>query len=460
MEKDERIIIKTPKDFNFLNVKEFRENTKHICSFSSKIIYLDFKITENIDSSAIGEIINLCNKARKNKSRVVLINVGNQLLKVLNFIRLNKVVPIFSDERFAYECENELLNYVEHSDLNLVLIHNDEFILELFRHTLDSYGYFSVFTYKNIEDFLKDMNDEDNRILVLSSKELSFSEKMDLEKIRLENTGVILTDVYNILKEDNYGIEELLPALKELFRLIDECSQKNYELMESLKNDNKKEKVEYFKEYISEVLHDISSPLNVFLNTKAMFHDIEDNHPDLFNAFEASFDKISLLIEEMKMFIDKEDEIKFEKIELISIYNDLMALGKKICEFEGKQFYAEFSDSVTGKFINSSKYHLNHLFINLITNAAKYSKNKVGIEFHANGDEVEIRFFDNGFSVDNAMFFSPEGLNYRNIKKTFKKGSGRGLKIIGKIIDTLNYRICVENNEKGKYIKLFIPIIK
>jgi anti-anti-sigma factor len=322
MEESERIIIKTQKDFNFLNVNDFRLRTNHICNFTSKIIYLDFEDTQNIDSSAIGEIINLCNKARKNKNRVVLINVGNQLLKVLNFIRLNKIVPIFSDERFAFECEKELLYYTEHSALNLVLIYNDEYILELFRHILDSYGYFSVHTYKTIQAFLKDLRDdedEENRILVLSSKELSFSEQMDLEKIRLENTGIILTEIYNILKEDAFGMEELLPALKELFRLVDECSQKKYELMEYLKNDLKKDKFEYFKEYISEVLHDISSPLNVFLNTKAMFSDIEDNHPDLFNAFEASFDKIKLLIEEMKMFIDKDEELEFEDIDLLII---------------------------------------------------------------------------------------------------------------------------------------------
>jgi nitrogen-specific signal transduction histidine kinase len=58
------------------------------------------------------------------------------------------------------------------------------------------------------------------------------------------------------------------------------------------------------------------------------------------------------------------------------------------------------------------------------------------------------------------MFFNPDGINYRDLKNTFSKGSGRGLKIIGKIIDALKYKIEIQNNDKGKYIKLFIPLSK
>ncbi|MGM0608828.1 MAG: STAS domain-containing protein [Candidatus Muiribacteriota bacterium] len=463
---NDRVVLKVGKKLNNVTFQDFREKYSTVSIMNNSIIYLDFSQTANIDSTGISEIIKFNSQMTRKNNVVVLGNLKEQLFKIFKLVNLNKIFPIFKNLDYAFGCESELKHFKKNNSIKIKVIGCDYLLLEVFSHILEAYGYIEPELYINVEDYINKNSDSvTSHILIIEKK---IGQKLDdsiIEKIQSTTDHIIVSDILNIL-DKKFEPERFEDEMYYIFNLVDD---KSYDIIfephrkkfNSLKSDNNlKKKYEETREFMNEFLHDISSPLNIFLNTKSIFSDLSKEQPELYQAFEISFEKINQMIEEMKLFTQDEGEINFSKINLSSFFNDVISIGQRLCHFENKDFYFDMAEDSLEIEIESSHFYLNHLFINLISNAVKYSYKKVGFETENKRNEILCKFYDDGIKLDKTMYLNSDGINYRNINQTEGMGRGRGIKIIKKIISKLNYKIEIQNLKKGKYIILHIPTQK
>ncbi len=276
-------------------------------------------------------------------------------------------------------------------------------------------------------------------------------------KIELEE----LTDEIQKLNTDLEGkVIERTQILQEALQKLEKSQN---ELHEAL--DKERQLNEIKSRFVSMASHEFRTPLSTVLSSASLIsryvkeEEQEKRDKHIFRIKD-SVKHLNEILEDF-LSLGKLDEGKVEAEKntmnlqelLMETQDDVAGLLKKhqkiTCHFDGDAM------------INSDKKLLKNIFINLVSNAIKFSDEDAEIRINGfrKDDEVEINFIDKGIGIseeDQRHLFSSffRAANALNIQ-----GSGLGLHIVKRYVDLLNGHVSLKSElNKGTQIKITIPI--
>jgi signal transduction histidine kinase len=309
--------------------------------------------------------------------------------------------------------------------------------------------------------------------VLLSEEDQNF--KVSINKSIIVS-GVLTLAIISLLSL--YFSKQFSIPIREVARLSVNLSKGNFEAKSNLQSNIKeledlrksvnilagklKHQDTLRKKLVSDISHEIRTPLNVLQNNlEAMIDGIYPVTNEKLRYLNDEVVRFGKLINNLNML--KEFESESTKLHYLPLFLDELIMD--IC----KEFYMA-SDNKNIKInldikpnykylINGDKDNLKQVFINLISNAIKFTpqNGRVDIKLHENNKNVVVEVIDNGIGIkDEDLPFIFERL-YRGDKSRQQiEGSGIGLTIVKNILQLHNASIDVTSEEgKGTTFKIY-----
>lgn len=296
-------------------------------------------------------------------------------------------------------------------------------------------------------------------------KELTFNIKPKFYKtIWAKFIAIVLALIIIFLIHDYLFSRRNLKALEK--KVLKRTKQLNFKMQElDEANKNLKIKNRNLNSYTYLVSHDLKAPLYnissfikiIYEHNKKHFSDKDNEyHKHIKDSLQSMIDKINDLLTYSRVKSNVDLEL-VEPIILNEIINDVLKNFKFQIEKRNIQFKIE-AKLPTIKIENTSA-HL--LFQNLISNSIKYNKsNKPTVEITSKqyDNEVTIKVKDNGIGIKKNYQTEAFDIFSRGHSNEAYEGTGIGLAICKKIVETHNGNITLESEEgKGSAFFLTFP---
>lgn len=262
-----------------------------------------------------------------------------------------------------------------------------------------------------------------------------------------------LNEVARSMASGNMDIRAIKVFDDEIGELSDTL---NFMAEEIEKNDKTK------KDFVSSISHELRTPLTSIKGWGEILL-VSEAKPNTsletgLKIITSEADRLKDMVEELLDFAKLENykmKIIKQKISLKnilrSVYNQMKPRTENI----------DFTVSYEGEdvLIDGDPRRLRQVFINLIINSIKFSKEnpKIELNMRTTNENIEISIEDNGI-----------GISEENIKKVTEKffkedinssGSGIGLALVDEIIKAHNGSLLIESNKsQGTKIKITLPI--
>ncbi|GKU24560.1 HAMP domain-containing histidine kinase [Clostridium folliculivorans] len=207
------------------------------------------------------------------------------------------------------------------------------------------------------------------------------------------------------------------------------------------------------KRLVSDISHEIRTPLNVLQNNlEAMIDgvfEVTDDRLRYLNDEVIRFGKLLNNLDLLKKFEAESTKINFETV-------DLHQLLKSVCEdfyMKAKNQGIELQYTIQKNqeyYITGDKDKLRQVFINIISNAIKFSKDNgnIDVNMYTRDKKAIIEIFDNGIGIKaEDLPFIFERLYRGDKSRNEIEGSGIGLTIVKNILDLHFANIEVESVE-------------
>jgi signal transduction histidine kinase len=302
--------------------------------------------------------------------------------------------------------------------------------------------------------------------ILLSEDDINF--KASINKSIIVSGGLTLLIIVTI---SLYVSKQFSIPIKEVANMSVNLSQGNFntksniksniEELENLRNsvnilaEKLKQQDTLRKRLVSDISHEIRTPLNVLQNNlEAMIDGLFPATTERLNNLNEEVVRFGRLLNNLNVLKEFESEsikLNFESINMdeviTELYEDFKAASetKKIklnCSISRDEDY-----SITG-----DRDKIKQIFINLLANALKFTKEEgeVLVKLHADDKNIIAEVKDNGMGIRKEdLPFIFERL-YRGDKSRHQiEGSGIGLTIVKNIVQLHNARIEVES-EEGK----------
>ena len=207
------------------------------------------------------------------------------------------------------------------------------------------------------------------------------------------------------------------------------------------------------KRLISDISHEIRTPLNVLQNNLEAMIDgifpVTDQRLSSLNDEVIRFGRLLNNLDVLKEFEDESISLELEEVHLDEIIIDIV--DDFHLEAQNKAIKLEYSIEKDKKYIiNGDKDKLRQVFINLISNAIKFTDNygKVEINLYSENNKVIVKVIDTGIGIkEEDLPFIFERL-YRGDKSRQRiEGNGIGLTIVKKILNLHYANIEVKSKE-------------
>lgn len=297
-------------------------------------------------------------------------------------------------------------------------------------------------------------NEEDQII-----EQIVSGEKIDhFETIRVTKEGKRIPVSLTISPvKNNEG--EIIGASKIARDITDQVKTRN-----ELKNLNKKLKkyIDYKNDFIGMASHELKTPITVIksnlqlLNLKTKSENIRTMIQKTLN----NVDKLTTLVIDMLDISKAESgklQLNYGKFNLVSLLKENIQNMQAV----RSSHHIIFEDNnIEEIYLNADKERISQVFINLLTNAIKYSpqSGKVKVKINNRKDEAIIRVTDFGIGIPKDQFSNIFSRFYRveDLDPTYS-GLGIGLFISKDIIERHKGKIWVESElDKGStfYVKL------
>jgi two-component system, LuxR family, sensor kinase FixL len=206
---------------------------------------------------------------------------------------------------------------------------------------------------------------------------------------------------------------------------------------------------EELEQYASLASHDLKEPVRkIMLYSERLLNNLERQSVE---TTKAELSKILGSAVRMKALISGiadfaragNKTIQYERVNLNEVLKDVLTdLELTIAEKQAKITHEDLPT------IDAIKIQMHQLFLNIISNALKYSKDHespvIRIEKEETPDHVRIRISDNGVGFENSLaekVFQP----FQRLKSANTEGSGIGLTICKKIVQAHGGKISVES---------------
>lgn len=284
-------------------------------------------------------------------------------------------------------------------------------------------------------------------------------------------------EAYGTLLERNDGQEQsdylvLFVAASICFAFViyvfnqalERYDQKSLDLINSLQNQNTKlsttnEELERFS-YIAS--HDLKTPLrNIVSFLGLMEKRIKQGRTD---DLEEYFSIVKTNARNMYSLI--EETLEYSKLGQQEWKTEIVDLNQIVDKIK-EQLMLSASDDVTieSNFLPTvygDSFYLYKLFFNLIENGIKYNEKvekKICVQFERRENSYLIYFQDNGIGIDPEYFDQIFIMFKRLHTKDKYQGTGIGLSMCKKIVETMNGKIWLESTPgKGSTFFVLLPI--
>jgi PAS domain S-box-containing protein len=292
-----------------------------------------------------------------------------------------------------------------------------------------------------IEELLETMNFKQKfDYVVYQGKSLDPSEF----NITLNNVEKTLIDYWTPLIDNRGKVEFVLIILQDI------TSRKNLEVdlkdqAEMLQRSND------LKDIFTDILrHDLLNPIGVIKNYVELLSDevIDPLVRQNINAISRNADKAVEMIENASKLakLEKEEDIKFRKVDLGSVLNETVENVKN----RAVKKHIKLNNTIKKEYQASVSSFIEAVFLNLLTNAIKYSPGNttitVGIEESKESLRVIVK--DQGEGIDD-IYKDLVFTRFERLKREGVKGTGLGLAIAKRIVGIHQGRIWVEDNPGG-----------
>ncbi len=222
--------------------------------------------------------------------------------------------------------------------------------------------------------------------------------------------------------------------------------------------------IQYQKQFVSNVSHELKTPLAAIRGFSQYLHEGESDDADLkkiyFHLVNES-DRLTKLIDEL-LILSKFDkatqELNTEKEDLSELANSV------IHEMMPKAEKREISIETTlqkGVFADVNKILMSHAIANILDNAIKYSNvgGHIRVETSTDQNAAVIKIIDQGIGIHKEELPLVLERFYRSKNSNIAKGSGLGLSICREIVEKFNGRLIIESEiGVGTTVLLLFPL--
>ena len=221
-------------------------------------------------------------------------------------------------------------------------------------------------------------------------------------------------------------------------------------------------------EFLAQMSHEIRSPLNVILNFVSLLRDefIKDANEDVAFAFSAIDSASRRIIRTIDLILNTIDvksgayETITHKVKPVELLGNILSEYKMAAE--AKKIYLIFNAEVTTEEVIIDDFAFIQIFVNLIDNAIKYTKEgfvKVTAANNSSGDLV-VTVEDTGIGISSDFLpklFSRFTQEQQGYKRAFD-GNGLGMALVKNYVDIIGGEIFVESEkDKGTIFTVIIP---
>ncbi len=286
------------------------------------------------------------------------------------------------------------------------------------------------------------------------------------KKIFLEKTDKFLKKL-NLNSVQHNTLSEVKESAQnkelDLLMLDPSLLNSNLEEEEIIKAQNEFNRIQF----IANFSHEIRTPLNLILGMSELLREtkLTEDQLDLVNRFENAGEHLLNLMDDVLDIakIDKETGfVNFEALNLQALFSEI----KKIVEVQGFQkgvtldtYFGFNSEDV----VLSDAKRLKQVCLNLLTNAIKFTDSgKVHfiVELNSEKKNLKIKVKDSGSGIPEQ--FRSEIFNefYQldEQRHQFKKGTGLGLPIVKRLVESVGGQIDVSSNvPKGSVFTVTWP---
>jgi PAS domain S-box-containing protein len=196
--------------------------------------------------------------------------------------------------------------------------------------------------------------------------------------------------------------------------------------------------------------HDLLNPIGVIKNYVELLSE-EKLDPSVKHGIDAisrNANKAVGMIENASRLakIESVEEIKFEENDLGALLMDTVEILKSRAAKEGITLEME----TKGRFLATVTSFIDAVFLNLLTNAIKYSppNTKVATGIEDAGEKWNIYVRDNGEGIED-RFKETVFTRFERLKREGVKGTGLGLAIVKRIVEIHKGRVWIEDNPEG-----------
>ncbi len=225
------------------------------------------------------------------------------------------------------------------------------------------------------------------------------------------------------------------------------------------------EYIQYQKQFVSNVSHELKTPLAAIKGFSQYLYEGENEDKDLqkiyFHLVNES-ERLTRLINELLLLsrFDKADreELGTEKTDLSELTRVVVSDMKVKADKKEITLEVNLGNAV---FVNVNKILMSHAIANILDNAVKYSnvKGNIRIETFVRQAEAVIKISDQGIGVDQSDIVRVQDRFYRARNVNDAKGSGLGLSICKEIVEKFNGHLLFESEiGVGTTVTIILPL--
>ena len=218
--------------------------------------------------------------------------------------------------------------------------------------------------------------------------------------------------------------------------------------------------------FVQDASHELRTPLTIIFSKvesiiKRPKNKVEDEMNNLVIVMK-EVRRLSKLVSDL-LKLTKEDAIitiNKSKFDIVEMINDILKQYEDIFELQNKKLKVNYT--LKDNNIYSDKEKLKQIFIIIIDNAMKYTKENDYIQvcLSEEGSNVKIEVKDSGIGIKEEEISLIFNRFYRasSHRETNKEGSGIGLSIAKLLVSNLKGEICVNSKyKKGSTFSIYIP---
>jgi len=235
-----------------------------------------------------------------------------------------------------------------------------------------------------------------------------------------------------------------------------------------------KEELEYNKvktQFFSKLSHELKTPLNLIFSALQLLNGAKKQEKKIDRYLKLIKQNSYRLLRLVNNVIDltKMDANSYvlnkENIDIVSLVKQIIFSTKEY--LQENQRILEYHSEVKEKVIACDPFNIERIFLNLISNAVKFSNkgDKISVNIYDRDEYILITVKDTGIGIkdDNLNFIFEQ---FRQVDETFtrkKEGSGIGLSVVKSLVELHNGKVWVEStygNGSEFFIKLPVSFVE